>query len=872
MERANGTVQAQLRAYYLDVQNRMKVRIIPGTQLFPWMLRHSVWTVVRYQSDQRTKQTPYERTRGCRYESALVPFGDVVMAKIADADKLRARKLDSAWVKAVWVGRVDRSNEHLSLTTKGCIRSRVVRRIPDGNQASYHAEVQGLPWDTLKGSAEMLKNATVRPGEPPRPSRGRPRKDGSPAQARTATTSGHATRDDPMPGSSDDHLRQTATETDVIEQNIVMDSGTARTSENIVMDSGTARASDSTVMGSETARASDDRADQGVLRMDQEEGISAEEQARRRLRSKQPDRRPDEETVSKRMKRETTIAAIKQKILKTVEERPELEHAHEFYSSIRTLRSPESIHASRMIEINKWRERGVVERWSRQAAMATGGQFFNARWVDEQHKEKSRYVVKDFASTRDPTMFAAASDTAVGRVVELKAVIQNYSMFKFDVTSAYTHAWEDELVFLEPPPEEIEEHGDCVWRSIRVIYGRRKGARSWQEHFGPILRSEEARQRGFTVEAHPKCPALYYVREADGVIDHHVDDGHGCGKEMVIAELLSFLSEKIEMKVVQGINCGSYEYLKTVKVRDGKKLTSIPNKKHLQSALKKLEMSDCKGSVSPKLDKSCIEGDNEELSEEQASRFRSSVFTLLYLSNERTDIQSTVRLLCTKLKSPTALKMRQLKRLLRYVKGTEDMSTVFEMRDNKDRRGQSVKRLEVYTDSDWASDQVTRKSTSGAVIMVEGMRLHAHSRGQASVALSSCEAEVMAASEGIKEALLLQEVLMFVGLGHYEIEIKVDSSAAHAFFHRRGVGRMKHTDSRILWLQDLIAAGGVRLKKIPRTQNLADMLTHTPSAKELEIFLPLMSLRRCSERDKELMVTRRYKPVPVENLKVYSHG
>ena len=47
-------------------------------------------------------------------------------------------------------------------------------------------------------------------------------------------------------------------------------------------------------------------------------------------------------------------------------------------------------------------------------------------------------------------------------MVEFKAVIQNYSMFTFDVTSAYTHAWEDELVFLEPPPEKIEEHGDCV--------------------------------------------------------------------------------------------------------------------------------------------------------------------------------------------------------------------------------------------------------------------------------------------------------------------------------------------------------------------------------------------------------------------------
>ena len=57
--------------------------------------------------------------------------------------------------------------------------------------------------------------------------------------------------------------------------------------------------------------------------------------------------------------------------------------------------------------------------------MTAGGQMFNAHWVDEQHKEKSRYVVKDFANTRDPTMFAAASDTAMGRVVEFKAALHD---------------------------------------------------------------------------------------------------------------------------------------------------------------------------------------------------------------------------------------------------------------------------------------------------------------------------------------------------------------------------------------------------------------------------------------------------------------
>ena len=258
---------------------------------------------------------------------------------------------------------------------------------------------------------------------------------------------------------------------------------------------------------------------------------------------------------------------------------------------------------------------------SRSSSGIRVGHMFNARWVDEQHKEKSRYVVKDFANTRDPTMFAAASDTAVGRVVEFKTVIQNYSMFTFDVTSAYTHPWEDEFVFLELLSEEIEEHGDCVWKSIRVIYGRRKGARSWQEHFDSILRSEEARQRG----------------DADGVIELHVDDGHGCGKETIVAELLTVLSEKIEMKYVQGIWCGTSEFSSTVGVLDGKKLTSFPNKKHLQSALKKLEVGECKGSVSPKLDKACIGGDNEKLSEEQTSRFRSSsAYSVVSQQRERT--------------------------------------------------------------------------------------------------------------------------------------------------------------------------------------------------------------------------------------------
>ena len=80
--------------------------------------------------------------------------------------------------------------------------------------------------------------------------------------------------------------------------------------------------------------------------------------------------------------------------------------------------------------------------------------------------------------------------------------------------------------------------------------------------------------------------------------------------------------------------------------------------------------------------------------------------TLLYLSNERTDIQSMVRHLCTKLRTPTALEMRQLKRLLRYAKVRKTWRQCSRCNATASRereRETVVKKLEVFTDSDWAS-------------------------------------------------------------------------------------------------------------------------------------------------------------------------
>lgn len=53
---------------------------------------------------------------------------------------------------------------------------------------------------------------------------------------------------------------------------------------------------------------------------------------------------------------------------------------------------------------------------------------------------------------------------------------------------------------------------------------------SLQEHIRSISRSYETKDKGFSVEARPKSPALYCVREEDGLIELQVDAVYCCDK------------------------------------------------------------------------------------------------------------------------------------------------------------------------------------------------------------------------------------------------------------------------------------------------------------------------------------------------------
>ena len=111
-----------------------------------------------------------------------------------------------------------------------------------------------------------------------------------------------------------------------------------------------------------------------------------------------------------------------------------------------------------------------------------------------------------------------------------------------------------------------------------------------------------------------------------------------------------------------------------------------------------------------------------------------------------------------------------------------------------------------------------------------GKHLISHwSSTQSVIALSSAEAELNALVKMTSEALGIKNTLLELGR-MYSIVTLTDSSASHAILHREGCGKVKHLETRQLWVQSYVEDKRVIVKKIPREINCADSLTHHWSA------------------------------------------
>ena len=88
-----------------------------------------------------------------------------------------------------------------------------------------------------------------------------------------------------------------------------------------------------------------------------------------------------------------------------------------------------------------------------------------------------------------------------------------------------------------------------------------------------------------------------------------------------------------------------------------------------------------------------------------------------------------------------------------------------------------------------------------------------------------------AACEGLQVVHIMKEVGE-----ELELCLRGDSTASHGTLQRLGTGRIKHLQTRQLWLQERVKEGDVAIEKVPRDVNWADLLTHSWTAANEHMF------------------------------------
>eukprot|EP00971_Amphidinium_carterae_P045075 886811-Amphidinium_carterae.1 len=169
-----------------------------------------------------------------------------------------------------------------------------------------------------------------------------------------------------------------------------------------------------------------------------------------------------------------------------------------------------------------------------------------------------------------------------------------------------------------------------------------------------------------------------------------------------------------------------------------------------------------------------------------------------YLGQDRVDISEAVKCLAKAMSSPREGHLMQLKRLARYLKSQPACILRYAPQD-------ATPSLQIFVDSDWAGDPISRRSTTGMIVM-RGAHLIRHSSTiQQVIGLSSAESEYYALTKGACTGLGIQSHLVDWKIP-VKLEIFTDSSSAKAIAMRRGVSKStRHIETRLLWLQQRVA-------------------------------------------------------------------
>jgi hypothetical protein len=168
-----------------------------------------------------------------------------------------------------------------------------------------------------------------------------------------------------------------------------------------------------------------------------------------------------------------------------------------------------------------------------------------------------------------------------------------------------------------------------------------------------------------------------------------------------------------------------------------------------------------------------------------------------------------------------------MKRILKYVNGTSDYGILYAHDQNS--------KLVGYCDADWAGSADDRKSTSGGYFFLGNNLITWFSKKHNSVALSTVEAEYIAAGSSCSQLVWVKQMLKEYKVEQDVLTLYCDNlSAINISKNSIQHSRTKHIDIRHHFIRDLVEENIVTLEHVATEEQIADIFTKALYAKQFE--------------------------------------
>ena len=444
-----------------------------------------------------------------------------------------------------------------------------------------------------------------------------------------------------------------------------------------------------------------------------------------------------------------------------------------------------------------------------------------------KQKKKARLCAQGFSQQQgkdfEETYAPVASPLSI-RIMLCLTALWTFTLRQYDVTSAYLHSKLSETLLARIPRGLGVKNGKLVISSNsrckdhllllrKSIYGLKQSGRNWFALLSSLLLKFGYSQSKFD-------EAFFFIPNKSLIVCIVDDMLASFADPRFATSLEDFLtSNNIALKVKKQPDyfsgCNIYTTTQGIMFNQCKSISDI---------IEDFDMHSANPRPYPHHGSFLNDVVSSDATVNMNFPYRHAIGSLTWILLSRPDINMTVNVLSRFVNAPTNQHVNAVKQVVRYLKGTPNLSLLFKYGHSHD-----TVDLKLFVDSDFAGDISSRRSRYGFILMLNGAPISWTSTLQKSIAISTSDAEFFAMCEA--SYVLLKAIQLIKDLGCKFRDIPTmfcDNTSAISAVTSTNPRRSakKHIDVRFCRIRELVNEQKLfKIIHVPSSGNLADMFT-----------------------------------------------